>query len=433
MIAYGFGDFSQNILFQVVSFHLLFYLTETVGLSASFVGTTFLAARCWDALNDPIMGYISSRTRSRWGSYRSYLLWGIPGMVGAMYWLFNVPAPESGGYEYFVISYILFGMAFTCYNIPYGAMTAVMTTDARERGKLTGFRMTFAALGGIVGATCFLPVVDWAGGGAAGYQWASGCFAGMILLSMIPPFLLVKERIAVRPADLPTYTRIRALLGHNRPFWLLCLVFGLIFCGYALFAATIPYAARYIFHDEALASPLILTLLGAMALAIPIWTWVGTRVGKKNVFMIGSLFFLISFLVLGCIPGEVDTVWVFLIFGLKGIGYGAGSYASWALLPDTIEYGKWKSGKQAAGITYGVYGVFFKLGIGLGAALAGWILASVGYTQGMESSSALETGIRMSVAWGPLGLSLLAWACLYRYPLTEALHRDMMVHMDSQD
>lgn len=426
MIAYGFGDFSQNILFQVVSFHLLFYLTETVGLSAAFVGTTFLIARFWDAFNDPLMGYISSRTRTRWGSYRSYLLWGIPGMVGATYWLFAVPSAEEGGQVYFVVAYLLFGMAFTLYNIPYGAMTAVITNDYQERGKLTGFRMTFAALGGIVGATCFLPIVEWAGGGSEGYRWAGVIFAALVLLTVTPTFLFVRERIKVSPTDLPTISRIRDLLGSNTPFWLLCLVFGLVYCAYALFASSIPYAATYLYGDPGMTSPLILTLLSVMAVAIPFWTWLGTKTDKKTVFLIGALFFLTSFCLLGILPLNADPLWVYLIFGIKGIGYGAGAYTSWALIPDTVEYGMWKSGKQAAGITYGVYGVFFKLGLGLGAASAGWILASVGYHQGMESTESLQQGIKWSIAWLPLILSGLGWLVLTRYPITAGFHANML-------
>lgn len=430
---YGFGDFSQNILFQVVAFYLLFYLTETVGMSAAVVGTMFLAARIWDAINDPLMGYLSSRTRTRWGSYRTYLLLGIPGLVGAMYWLFAVPSTGEDATTYVVIAYLAYGMAFTFYNIPYGSMTAVITIDYHERGKLTGYRMTFAALGGIVGATCFLPLVEYFGGGAEGFRLTAAIFAGIILVTTLPTFFLVKERIQAQVTELPTLGKIRSSLASNAPFWWLCLAFGATYCAYSLFASTIPYATKYLFEDESLTTPLILTLITAMGIAIPFWSWLATNMDKKNVFLIGSLLFVVTFLILGMIPAGIDPVWVYVIFGIKGFGYGAGAYTSWALLPDTVEFGTWKTGQQSPGITYGVYGVFFKLGLGLGAAMAGWVLAGSGYVQGAGVSAEINTGIRLSISWLPLILTAVAWWAIWKYPITAKLHQRIKQDIASSD
>ena len=431
-ISYGFGDFGQNVLFQITAFHLLFYLTEVAGLSAGFVGTLFLVSRIWDGLNDPIMGYLAARTNTRWGSYRPYLLWGAPLLALSMYWMFAVPDWSMAAKEWYVaVAYLAFGMVFTFYNVPYGSLTAVMTNSYHERGILTGYRMTFAMIGGIVGATCFLPLVEYFGGGLDGYASTAVVFAAVVLATSVPTFFLVRERIAVTPEEKPKVAEARAYLWRNAPFWWLCLAFGCAFAAYSLYAASLPFAAKYLFDRESLTVPLILTLMGVTGATVPLWTWISGSIGKKKVFLLGAGFTLLSFFLLGMAPQGIDSGWLYLIFAIQGIGNGSTAYTSWAMLPDTIEFGKWKTGHSAPGLTYGIYGFFFKLGLGIGAALAGALLTWVGYQQGQAVTDAMLPAIRSSISWIPFVITLVAWAAIWKYPITAALHQEIRSYLAS--
>ncbi len=422
-LTYGFGDFGQNILFQITAFHLLFYLTEEVGLSATFLGALFLGARIWDGINDPIMGYVASRTHTRWGSYRPYLLWGAPLLALSMYWLFAVPNWALSAQAWYVgLSYVAFGMVFTFYNIPYGSLTAVMTQSYHERSLLTGYRMVFAMAGGIFGATLFTPLVAYWGGGKEGYALAAAIFAVVVLLSSLPTFFLVKESVPVRDEENPDPRAASTFLRSNGPFWWLCLAFGSAFAAYSLFAATLPFAAKYLFGREEITVSLILMLMGITGLTIPAWTWAAQRIGKRGVFLWGALCYGLGYVLLAWVPATIHVSVLYAIFAIMGVGNGAAAFTSWAMLPDTIEYGKWKTGLRAPGLTYGVFGFFFKLGLGIGAALAGGLLAWSGYpSEGITPERLLPT-IRAGISWIPLAITALAWWAVWKYPITAAMH-----------
>ncbi|MEO1452103.1 MAG: MFS transporter, partial [Bacteroidota bacterium] len=182
-IAYGLGDFGQNILFQVAGIYLLSYYTDVLGISAAWAGTLFLLARIWDGINDPLMGWYAQRTRSRLGIYRPWIFWmALPLCLSfvALFWV-----PVSAGIHWWIgIAYILFGMCFTAVNIPYGSLTAALTRDYTERGSLTGYRMTLGMTGGVLASFAFLPAIDWLGGGISGYTRMALVLATILLVCL---------------------------------------------------------------------------------------------------------------------------------------------------------------------------------------------------------------------------------------------------------
>ncbi len=431
-LAYGLGDVGQNILFQITVFHLLFFLTEEAGISSVFAGSLFLLARIWDGINDPIMGYLAARTSTRWGSYRPYLLWGAPLIGLSLYLLFAIPEGSPAFREgYVALTYLFYGMVFTLFNIPYGSLTAVMTSSYEERGILTGYRMTFAMAGGLLGATAFLPVVRAFGGGATGYALAAALFGLLVWLFSMPTFFGVRERLRIQPEEKPRPRQAWSYLQRNTPFWWLCMAFGTTFAAYALYAASLPYAAKYLFQRETLTVPLVLTLMAITGLAVPAWTWASGRIGKKKVFLFGSAGYFLGFLLLGLLPAHADPALLYLALAIQGIGNGAAAYTSWAMLPDTVEFGQWKTGMSAPGLVYGVYGFFFKLGLGIGSALAGGLVAWAGI---QATGGAISPGwIRAGISWLPMGMMALAWLAIWRYPITSALHAEIRDYLAAAD
>ncbi|RMG70802.1 MAG: MFS transporter [Bacteroidetes bacterium] len=429
-IGYGIGDFGQNIVFQAVTIYLLSFYTDVFGLSPAFAGGLFLAARIWDGLNDPLMGYLAQRTRSRWGRYRPYLLLASIPVALSMFLLFAAPDLSMTGRRWYAVgTYLLFGMSFTALNVPYGTLTALMTTDYRERARLTGWRMSFAMLGGIAAGFGFLPVVEAYGGGLGGYRKAALLAGGLILLTLWVSFASVRERVsprAQRPLPLAEGWRV---LRQNRPFWLLAVAFASCFAAWAAFAATAPYYFRYVIGRPELTSYGLLAVMGTTALTIPLWTLLSQRIGKHSAFLLGTGGYLLAFAGLWFIPQPSLPLLISLLI-IQGIGNGSAVLASWSMIPDTVEYGIWRSGQPAEGLLYGVYGFFIKLGLGLGAALAGWGLGLSGYAPDLPPTPGLLQGIRFLLALVPALFVLLALLTMLFYPITPHRYQEIRSALD---
>ena len=431
-LGYGLGDFGQNILFQATIFHLGFFYVEYLGIDAAWLAGLFLAARIWDGINDPLMGYLAERNKSKWGTYRPFLLWAAIPLALSMFFLFYLPQwLEEYKYVYVLISYIFFGMAFTAFNVPYGTLTAVMTQDYHERGKLTGFRMTFAMLGGIVGATLVLPSVKLFGGERMGFAWTGTLFALLILATSLASFFSVKEKHEIYPnRDRNFATNLKILLS-NRPFWLLSLCFAACFAAYAIFASSMVFYCNYVLGDLELASSVILVIMGITAAGVPIWSYFSPKMGKRKIFLLGAICYILAFIGLFFLQ-NLPSGMIYPVLAIYGIGNAAAVYTSWAILPDTIEYGEWKSKKRVEGLSYGIYGFCFKAGIGIGASAALALLNNSGYVPNQEQGPEVQTMLIHLVSLIPMALIVLAAVSLWFYPITSRFHEKIRKEIETQ-
>ena len=394
-------------------------------LSATFAGNLFLIARIWDGINDPLMGYLAQHTRSRWGRYRPWLLWMAVPTALTFVLLFYVPDWSEGGKEAYAIgTYVLFTMAFTALNIPYGTLTAVISPDYGERSRLTGFRMTFAMLGAILAGYAFLPMVGRFDDPGQGYLWAA-IFFGMVLVGTLGiGFFAVKEQLQVAQEAFASFWSGWQSLSKNRPFWMLCITFGSCFVAYAVFASSIPYFGRYFLQDASLTSWLLLAVMGTTAVSIPIWTRLSSRLGKRGVFLVGALFYAIAMMGFFFLTPE-QKIGAILLMILHGIGNGAAVLSSWAMVADTIEYGEWKTGVRVESMLYGVYGFFIKLGIGIGIWLVSRGLTLSGYVPNEAQSSEALQGIQLLLSLVPLFWIVVAFIAMGLYRIDTRLHRQI--------
>ena len=181
-LGYGVGDLAINLFFQSSIIFLLYFYTDIFGISAAAAATLFLVARLVDAVTDPMMGAIADRTRTKWGQFRPYLLWGAPPLAVVTLAMFTAPElSESGKLVYAYVTYILFSIAYTVVSIPYSSLTAVITDNSHERTVLTAYRMAFALLGGIIVGVGTQPLVTLFGGGALGFQITIGLYGGIAI------------------------------------------------------------------------------------------------------------------------------------------------------------------------------------------------------------------------------------------------------------
>ena len=269
-IGYGFGDMASSMFWKIFGMYLLFFYTKVFGITPAAAGTMFLVTRIWDSLNDPIMGLLADRTRSRWGRYRPYLLWGaFPFAAVGVLTFWTPDFGMTGKLAWAYITYTAMMMVYTMVNVPYASLLGVMTPDTKIRNTFSSYRMFFAYVGSLVTFMLLQPLVDFFAGrlGGGDTDRLSGSVAGSdVAISGMPEawtcavavigaicallfwlcFRWTRERIRVDDAQLAEGSVGRDLksLARNTPWWILLvagvavLLFNSIRDGVAIFYFT---------------------------------------------------------------------------------------------------------------------------------------------------------------------------------------------------
>ncbi|CUH96874.1 Inner membrane symporter YicJ [Propionispora sp. 2/2-37] len=217
-IGYGLGDAASHIVFDNVMLYLMFFYTDIFGIPSWFVGTMFLFARVLDAISDPIMGLIADRTRSRWGQFRPYLLFGAVPFTLSCILTYSTPSLSLEGKMIFAAAtYTLLTLLYTAVNIPYCALGGVITTDPDQRMSLQSYRFVLATAGGMLSTVLMAPLAEFIGKGdqAWGYQGGISILAVIAAIMFIICFACTRERIQATKADTSSIKKdIQAIL-HN--------------------------------------------------------------------------------------------------------------------------------------------------------------------------------------------------------------------------
>lgn len=433
-VGYGAGDFGFNFSWQFTALFLLYYYTDVLGLPPATAGAIYMVALIFDAAIDPIIGRVSELTRTPFGRFRPYLIFGAPVLGISIIALTAAPGafPEHAAIAAGV-THIVFRTLFAFVSIPYGALAARITRDTHIRTDLAALRMMFASLGGIVVSLSANPSVTFLGKGDAQVGWELFC-CGLAVLTALFIWVTAFATAGLDPVETATppvaashaSTHRGALMriARNRALVVVALsTFVLVFTQ-AFFQKNIVYWYEYGLGDRA-ATGLALAIPGAVALiCIPLWTWVLKRVAKQNVAILAACIKIagyLTFLVLGRSSIEGATLGI----GLYAVGNAAAIVCLWAMLPDTTEYGEWKTGIRDEGLTVGVVVLMQKAGLGLGVGLLGVALGAIGYVPKAQQSLETLNGLLLIMTLVPICGLMLQMLLLRTYPLTAHQHREM--------
>ncbi|CAI8214974.1 MAG: putative symporter YjmB [Alphaproteobacteria bacterium] len=433
-IGYGSGDFAFNLYWQGISLYLFYFYTDVLGLPNAMAGIIYAIGSFWDAGTDPIMGYLADRTRTRWGRYRPYLLFvPIPMALGYIMLLWH-PGDMSVTSLGIValIGQLVFRLLFTMASTPYSALMARMTQNSEDRAGMAGARMLFAYLGAF-------SVVALAGGLLENADNDSDAFMSLAIISGLLAtvifwicFAICREPPESDAEDLrPTIKQTFASLKQNTPFLIVFAAVILMTTGVTVIGKTIIYFFEYQMGDRNGAQIALMAFGLTGLLVIPFWTFVTLKTSKRFVWMVGSFFLSLALIAFLFNPAETQNT---VILNYIAISFGAGAFAItfWGMLPDTVEYGEWKTGYRVESMVFGFATFAQKSAVALSALILGVLLDVIGYQAGVEQSEATLSGLRMIIVFVPLAGVVASVACIYFYPLSPQRHAGIVAELKAQ-
>jgi len=417
-IGYSLGDTASHFVWDMVGFWLLFFYTDVYGISAAAAGTIMLIARFWDMAIDPIIGVISDRTNTRWGKFRPYILFGaIPYAILAILTFTTPNFGETGKILYAGATYILLMTAYAAINLPYSALGAVMTDDSYERAGLNTYRFIAGFIGQFIVTGLALTIAELFGNGdkAKGFQYTVFIFAGLSLIFFFITFKTTKERVQPPKEQVNSLKQDLRNLFKNKAWIILALVGIISFIMFAMQNAAIAYFFKYYLGREN--NVQLFNVIGTIALivALPLSKPLAKRFGNKNVFigssLISGLFFMLIYL-----PGVSDLTIIYIFNIIAKMAYAPAVPILWTMIADSADYGEWTTGRRATGLYFSAAVFAQKAGWGLGAAIAGWILAASNFVPNMVQNNTALTGIKLlvSVIPGILYMSCALFMIFYK-------------------
>jgi GPH family glycoside/pentoside/hexuronide:cation symporter len=431
-LAYGSGDLGTAISAALRSFFLLAFFTDVARLNPALAGSILLINRLWDAFNDPLVGWLSDRTVTRWGRRRPWLLIGaLPfGLTFFLLWLVP-PFGPTGLFVYYVLVSLLLDTAYTVVNVPYTALTPELTRDYDERTSLNSFRFAFSVGGALVSAVLHPIIVQRFDDPRTGYMVSGMVWA---IVSTVPCFIVFAftrerpESMEQHPdASIPLGEQVRIAFA-NRPYLFVIGLYLTSWLALQLVSAVLVYYLTYYMGTPARIPVTLLAVQGTSFVFLFVWGAVSRHYEKRVVYLIGASLWLVVQLALAAVSPDQDYLVIPLAI-LAGAGVAVAYLVPWAMLPDVMELDELQTGQRREGVYYGFMVFLQKAGIGLAIWLLGIALASAGY---LAPSDTVQTPVQPESALrairlfiGPVPAAILACSLIlaYFYPITRAAHR----------
>jgi glycoside/pentoside/hexuronide:cation symporter, GPH family len=450
-LAYGAGDLGPAITANISVFYLLIFFTSVAGIPAGLAGTILMIGKIWDGVNDPLVGFLTDKTKSRrWGRRLPWMFYGaIPfGIFFFLQWIvpqFSANQSENIGplFWYYVAIGILSQSFYTVVNLPYTAMTPELTQDYDERTSLNSFRFTFSIGGSILSLILTGIVFSQIADRQQRYVVLAAICTVISILGLYWCVFGVRDRILAfeskrieseEPESFPFFEQLKIVFS-NRPF---LFVIGIYLCswlGVQITASIIPYfVVDYMGLKETDVPPVLIAVQGTALLMLFVWGALSKKLGKKVVYFLGMSLWIIAAAGLFFLqPGQIVLMYVMAV--MAGIGVSTAYLIPWSMIPDVIELDELQTGQRREGIFYGFMVLLQKFGLAFGLFLVGNALQVSGFKESIAGSplpiqpeSAL---FAIRVAVGPIPTVCLIFGLIltYYYPITREMHAEIMLKL----
>ncbi len=442
--SYGVGELAAAVPASLSAFFVLYFFTTVAGLSPALAGAVLLFGRLWDAINDPLVGWLSDRTRSPLGRRYPWMLGGVIPLAISSVLLWTVPpfGSQWGIFVYYIALSLFAFAAFTVVQLPYTALAAELADDYDERTDLIGMKSAFSIGGSIVSLlmaqAVFARVAD-----PARQFFILGALSASLAVVIIGLCVAGTYRrywqVQRSRPPLATNSDSQALVAQLRSVFsnsAFRQILGLYLCGWMsvqVTAAMLPYfVGAWMGLPATHFAQMALAVQGTAIAMLWGWDWVAKRTGKRTVFLMGAPLAALALGGLATVqPGQV--VWMYTLGVIAGIGVATLYMVPFAMLPDVVDLDELNTGLRREGLYFSALVFLQKLGLALALFVSGQVLGWTGYMASAEAQPvAALNAIRLLI--GPLPALLLAgglWFC-YRYPISRDRHQQILLALEEK-
>ena len=433
ILSYNLPTIGIGYMFLLVNMYLMKFATDELLIAPSMMGLLFGLSRIWDAVTDPLAGYFSDRTNTRFGRRRPWILASILPIGLAFYIVWSPPlALDSGLMVIWVgVGIFLFYSAMTIFIVPHNSLGAELSLDHHERTRIFGVRHVTWTLGSFVavGGMALLIASDDPRETAT---WLSLVVIFVTALMLITMVLGVRERAAFRGrGEASAYRAFRDVI-RNPHALLLLIIFLIESVGGATITVLTPYIAEYIVGRPEFTAYVVILYMAPSALSVPLWIWASRRFGKKQLWIFstaaaglgfGSMIFL----------GENSVVLMSLLAAALGFTSGAAAVVAPSIQADVIDYDELKTGQRKEGAYFAAWNFVYKLATGITLILTGVVLEAAGFVPNQEQGESAKMALRVLYALFPLGCYLVGAVLLTRFRLDEREHARIRQELDARE
>jgi GPH family glycoside/pentoside/hexuronide:cation symporter len=454
-LAYGAGDLGPAITSNIAIFFLLVFFTNVAGIPAGLAGSILMIGKIWDAVNDPFVGLLTDRTKSRrWGRRLPWLLYGaIPfGLFFFLQWIVpqfsNVPSNNIWPlFWYYVAIGVISQACFTVVNLPYTAMTPELTQDYDERTSLNSFRFTFSIGGSILSLVLSKVIFDHVADRQQQYIVLAAICTVISVLSLYWCVFGTRDRILAFEAkrlereesESISFLEQIKIAFTNKPFLYVIAIYLFSWLGVQITASIIPYFVIYCMKlKESDVPTLMIAVQGTALLMLFVWSYLSRRIGKKLVYFFGMILWIIAAAGLFFLqPNQIGLMYLMAL--MAGCGVSTAYLVPWSMMPDVIELDELQTGQRREGVFYGFMVLLQKFGLAFGLFLVGNSLQISGFKEAIPGQSILPVqpdsallAIRIAVGPIPTVCLILGLILTFFYPITREMHAEMLLKLEER-
>ncbi|MDD3218747.1 MAG: MFS transporter [Lachnospiraceae bacterium] len=436
-LAYGMGDVGCNFSWMFVGNFLMIFYTDVFGIGMGAVAALMLFSRFWDAINDPIVGGLTDRTKSRWGRYRPWLLIAAP-LTGVVLMISFWAHPDwsyTGKIVYMCITYCVLVFGYTCVNIPYGTLCGAMTQNIEERAQINTFRSVSAMIAIGVINIITLPLISFLGQGSdkRGYLLVAVIYGIIFAACHIFCFAKTKEVVTIPEKEkIPMKTQIAAVV-QNRPYLLALLgqfLFGLTLYGRN---ADALYYFKYVEGSDALFTTysmviIIPSIIGAATFPM-IFKWTNNKGRAASILAMGTGICMLALYLFSPVKTPIPF---YICSGLTQFFFSGFNTAIYAIIPDCVEYGEWKTGVRNDGFQYAFISLGNKIGMAIGTAVLAAVLGGAGYVANVEQNQTVLAIMKHAFTTIPGVLWVVTAVVLFFYRLNKKSYNKIVAEINER-
>jgi GPH family glycoside/pentoside/hexuronide:cation symporter len=428
-LSYGVADTAFSLTSTIIGVYFAIYLTDVVGIDPGLAAIAFFIGKSWDYINDPLIGYISDRTRTKWGRRRPFLLFGALPYALAFVLLWTKCPWESnfGIVAYYALAYVLYDTFASFVYMPYFALTPELTSDYDERTSLTAFRMffsIFASLLAFIVPTMITGAIEPANAGR--FVLMAAIFAAVSAGCLLWTFFGTKENPDNMDLEEPTLKESLQAALKNRPFIFSAVIYLFTWVAVGMLQTALLYFIKYVIQREPMSDVIMASIFVTAIIALPLWNWLSAKFNKRYAYALGIGFWAVVQVALIFTTAATPLWGVLALCILAGIGVSAAHVLPWAIIPDAIEVDQLETGNRHEGMFYSLIILANKIAQSVAIPAMLLVLDWTNYdgTAAVQTREAVN-GIRLVV--GPLPAALLILGIIFAltYPLDREKYNEV--------